>query len=243
MRLALISDIHGNEIALNAVLADIDKTGVDEIICLGDVATLGPRPQAALNIVRDRGLRSVMGNHDDFLLDPEMIFRYSPIPQVVDAVNWCRDILPAADLDFLRGFHREMEVPMDGGATLWLFHGSPRSHMELILATTPAAELDIMLDGRRATVMAGGHTHVQMMRQHKGLLVVNSGSVGMPFAEHIGMGPPSVLDHAEYAMVESGPRGSVRVELHRVPLDRAALHAAALDSSNPMRDMLAIHYA
>lgn len=241
MRIALISDIHGNRLALEQVLADIDRNGADEIICLGDVATLGPDPLGAIDLVRDRKLRCVMGNHDEFLLDPELIRTYDTVAPIVAAVDWCRDQLRPEDSGFFQRFQRELSVPM-GDSTLLLFHGSPRSHMELILATTPASQLDTILDGRRATVMAGGHTHVQMLRQHKGQLIVNAGSVGMPFREDVTQGIPQVLDHAEYAVIESGS-GSVRVQLERVALSRAALLDAARTTENPMRGMLIAQYS
>ena len=64
MRIALISDLHGNAVALEAVLAHADRMGVDETICLGDVATLGPRPREVVGMLRDRGCRCILGNHD-----------------------------------------------------------------------------------------------------------------------------------------------------------------------------------
>ena len=246
MRIALISDIHGNEIALRTVLKEIDEEAVDAIYCLGDVAPLGPHPRETIDIVRSRGIPCVMGNHDEFLLLPELIHSYPTAPVVIDAVDWCRAELPTADVDFLRTFEREITIPLNGGRSICLFHGSPRSHMEMILATTPAGELDMMLDGRRGAVLAGGHTHIQMLRQHRGQLLVNAGSVGMPFEEHFDAGgpaaPPRILDHAEYTLIQSR-RGRVHVELRRVPLDRSQLHKAALDSNNPLRDMLAAQYA
>ena len=69
MRVALISDIHGNALALELVLADIRREAVDLTVCLGDVATLGPKPRECLEMVRSEGIRSIMGNHDEFLLD------------------------------------------------------------------------------------------------------------------------------------------------------------------------------
>src|SRR5258708_5784923 len=104
MRVALISDIHGNEIALAAVLAEIDHEAVDVAYCLGDIATLGPRPRETLDMIRSRGLRCVMGNHDEFLLLPDLISTYSTVPIVAEAVDWCRTELSTADLDFLRHF-------------------------------------------------------------------------------------------------------------------------------------------
>src|SRR3954469_16096936 len=224
MRIALISDIHANELGLRAVLADIERVGVDQIVCLGDVATLGPRPQAVIALLRELECPCIMGNHDEFLIEPELVEHYSQQALVRDSVNWCREVLPAQEVEFIRGFGRSLQLELTPSASLFLFHGSPKSHMDDLLATTPADELDDLLDGHVAAVMAGGHTHVQMLRQHRGTLLVNPGSVGIPFREAVRGGPPTVLPHAEYAVVESRG-GNVGVSLRRVALDRKALHA------------------
>lgn len=242
MRVALISDLHGNELALRAVLRDIERVGADQIVCLGDVATLGPQPEAVLDLLAELGCPCILGNHDDFLLDPELIRRYTEVPVVVEAVDWCRARLSRRHLDFVRTFRADLELALDGETKLFVFHGSPRSHMEDLLATTPPADLDRFLAGRSAAVMAGGHTHVQMLRQHRGTLLVNPGSVGMPFKEAISGRPPEVLAHAEYAIVEGAPAG-VRVSLHRVALERTALRRAALATDHPLGEMLASQYA
>jgi len=80
-----------------------------------------------------------------------------------------------------------------------------------------------------------------MLRQHRGILLVNPGSVGLAFREYVGGGPPTLMMHAEYAIVAS-TRGSVHVELHRVALDPRALAASASDSDNPMRAALVAQY-
>jgi putative phosphoesterase len=242
MRVALISDLHGNTLALEAVLADIARRGVDQLVCLGDVATLGPRPREVLGRLRDLGCVCILGNHDEFLLDAQLIHTYTEAPFIVEAVDWCRAELDEGELAFVRGFLPTHEIPLGGGATLLLFHGSPRSHMDDLLATTPHETLESLLGARRATVMAGGHTHVQMLRQHRGALLLNPGSLGMPFREYVNGGAPTILPHAEYATVEAHG-GEAAVTLHRVPLDRRALHAATLDSRNPMAKLLAEQYA
>ena len=99
-RIALISDIHANEVALRAVLVEIRRTGVDQIICLGDVATLGPRPNAVIEILGELGCRCIMGNHDEFLLDAELVHTYSGAPQVVASIDWTRCRLSRVELDF-----------------------------------------------------------------------------------------------------------------------------------------------
>lgn len=99
-----------------------------------------------------------------------------------------------------------------------------------------------MLGERRGTVMAGGHTHLQMLRQHKGMLLVNPGSVGMPFKEFAFGKAPVVLGHAEYAMVE-GTKGNVSAVFHRVALDRVALRHATAATEHPLKMPLLASYA
>jgi predicted phosphodiesterase len=242
MRIALISDLHGNAVALGAVLADVDRRGVDATVCLGDTATLGPAPAAVLATLRDRAIPCITGNHDAFLLDPALVHTYTDSAVVVQAVDWCRAELPPWALDFVRTFVPGLDYDLGGGATLRLFHGTPRSFMENLLATTPDDALDAMLGAAPATVMAGGHTHVPLVRRHRTSLIVNPGSVGMPFVECVHDRAPVILPFAEYAIVAAAA-GGVEVTLHRVALDRAALHAAAVATSNPLGPVLAAAYA
>ena len=242
MRVALISDIHGNAIALEAVLADIERVGVDQVYCLGDVATLGPAPHASIECIRKLACPCILGNHDEFLLDPGLIETYTDAQVVVESVNWCRAQLIAEELDFFRTFEPSLKIEMDNRATLLLFHGSPQSNMHDILATTPPDELDDLLAGAHATVMAGGHTHVQMLRQHMGTLIVNPGSVGLPFEAFVAGAAPTLLPaYAEYATVEAN-NGSVSVDLRRVAVDLDPLRQAVRGSDLPLRDFLLEQY-
>lgn len=242
MRVALISDLHANEIALDAVLREIEELGVDRIVCLGDVATLGPKPEAVVQRLRDLACPCILGNHDEFLFNPELVRSYTEVPVVVDAVEWCRARLSADDIAFVKGFSATLEIELSPRAKLFLFHGSPSSHMQNLLATTPPDELEQLLGHHRAAVMAGGHTHIQMLRQHRGTLLVNPGSVGMPFKEYVGGGPPTLMPWAEYAVVSAGASG-IDVSLHRVLLDKRQLLDAIAPSDNPLRPMLLAEYS
>jgi putative phosphoesterase len=242
MRIALISDIHANEVSLRAVLAEIGRIGVDQVICLGDVATLGPRPNAVIEILSEIGCPCIMGNHDEFLLDAELIHTYSRSQLVDDSVNWSRSRLSRAELDFLRCFERRSEILLSSQSTVQLFHGSPRSHMEDILASTPPEALDEMLAGATATVMAGGHTHIQMLRQHHGNLLVNPGSVGLPFKDYVNGRAPTLLPHAEYATIEDS-NDVIAVALRRVPLDKQQLRQAQSETEHPLGPWLVQQYS
>jgi putative phosphoesterase len=237
MRIALISDLHANATALEAVLRDAARMGYDELVCLGDVATLGPRPAEVLGRLRDLGCRNIMGNHDEFLLESSLIHSYTESAMIVSSVEATRAALSKEEIAFIRTFERTIEL--DG---MLLFHGTPRSNTEDLLSTTPAERVDEMLDGRHALVLAGGHTHLQMLRQHRGMLIVNAGSLGMPFREYAAGGPPVIMPFAEYAIVEL--RGScVSVDLRRISLDPAALASQVDGWDNPLALALRASYA
>jgi putative phosphoesterase len=236
-RVALISDIHGNEIALQSVLQSIAELGVDQIVCLGDVATLGVAPREVLDMLKLAGCPCIAGNHDDYVLGGALDDGHAATDVLRDAILWCRDALSEPQIEFVRSFEVGLELSLGQHHTLQLFHGSPSSNLVNLLPETPATELDELLGKSRSTVMAGGHTHIQMLRQHQGTLVVNPGSVGAPFREHTVSGPPQILPHAEYAIVEA--RGAdINVTLHRIALDRRKLVSAAAASQNPLASSL-----
>lgn len=240
-RIALISDIHGNEIALQSVIDSIRTSGADQVVCLGDVATLGVAPGAVLDMLRQQGCPCIAGNHDDYVLGAPLDDGHSSTPVLRDAILWCRDELSSGQIEFVRGFEDGLVMPLGRQHSLRLFHGSPSSNLVNLLPDTSVSELDSLLGEARATVMAGGHTHIQMLRQHHGMLLVNPGSVGAPFREYPESGPPVILPHAEYAIVEA--RGAdITVMMHRVALDRAALARAAAASKNPLASELALAY-
>lgn len=232
MRIALISDIHGNVVALEAVLADIDRHSVDQIIFLGDAVTLGPHPQEVITLLRNLDCPCIMGNHDDFVLHAEQFLQDNHAVEMKERMAWTVAQLSAADLDYLREFQAWIQIELNDAQQLLCFHGSPRSFHEFILATTPADALDEMLDGHAATVMVGGHSHVQMLRRHRATLVVNAGSVGDPFEQMPFVGRPKTLPWAEYAIVASANR-AIGVELRRVPLDLGAIKERASQSDMP----------
>jgi predicted phosphodiesterase len=206
------------------------------------VATLGPSPVSVIRSLQDLGCPCVMGNHDAFLLEPGLVDAYTEAPEIVEAVRWCRARLSGEELNLLRAYVPEIELSLDADLELLCVHGSPGSHSDDLLATTPAEELDRLLGGHHAAVIACGHTHIQMLRQHRGALIVNPGSVGFPFKEHVSGRAPELLLHAEYAIVEAS-RGGVSVDLRRAPLDTEALRRAAQASDSPLRGYLLQQYA
>jgi predicted phosphodiesterase len=234
MRIALISDIHGNLVSLEVVLADIMRAEVDQIICLGDLATLGPQPRQVVERIAELGCACIMGNHDTFLLDQERSRAYMDVAWFAEHLAWCVDQLTPDLASFIATFQPTIEIPLCDRQTLLCFHGSPSSSTDVILAQTRPDELDSLLAPHQATVMAGGHTHVQMLRRHKDTLLINAGSVGLPFEQMPFAGAPRVLPWAEYGIVHC-QHGMVGVELRQVAVDLDAVKEAALASDMPDR--------
>lgn len=240
-KVALIADIHGNAVALRAVVDAIELAEVDQILCLGDVATLGPRPREVLDILRTLDCVCIRGNHEAFLLEPALTSGYTDAPVIVDSVTWCRRQLRDSNLEFLRSFPPNHECGLDSGTSMFMTHGTPRSDIDDLLSTTPTEEVDSMLEGCGTMLVASGHTHIQMLRQHRGRLLLNPGSVGLPFETYVAGGVPTVLAHAEYAIVEL-VEGHLGVTLHRIPLEPGMLRDAVKASELPLREMLLQQY-
>ncbi len=243
MRIALISDIHGNAIALKAVLAEIEQRAVDRIVCLGDVATIGPQPRETLDILQSLEAAFVLGNHDAALLDPSLSHDYNIAPILDTSLGWCEGQLTAADREFLGTFQPTLDVPLNGAHSLLCFHGSPKSNTDILIATTPPEELDHYFEGYAFQVMAGGHTHVQMLRQHYGIWFVNPGSVGNAFCyTPIGGSEPVLLPWAEYALLTVDARG-LSVDLRRVHYDLESFKTVVHLCELPIKDWLLAQYS
>lgn len=157
-RVALISDIHGNLLALEMVLEDVEREGVDGVVCLGDVAATGPWPSETVDRLRSLDCPVVMGNADDELLRPGVLPEDEGSRRIAEIDRWCAGRLSADQLDWVCGFHQTLEVTLRGGRTLLCFHGSPRSFDEGVTPETPAEDLARMFSGHHADVMAGTPT-------------------------------------------------------------------------------------
>jgi putative phosphoesterase len=179
MRVALISDIHGNLIALKAVLASLRASHISQIVCLGDVATFGPQPRQVIRQLRDMDIPIAMGNMDAWLLNPKPhAYRDENTRWITEIELWGAEQLAPSDLCYLRTFQPQIEVSLSSDTSLLCVHGSPRSDTDIVLATTPEDALERMLADCQATVVAGGHTHTQMLRRFREMIVINPGSVG-----------------------------------------------------------------
>ncbi len=233
MRIAFISDIHGNFTALQAVLADIKNQGADQTVCLGDTISLGPQPQETLNALKELNSIYVMGNHDEAILDPEKAAELEITERLVPDLYWCRERLTADDFKFVKSFQSTHEIKFPNGVQLLAFHGSPISTTDIIQATTPSELLDKYFAGQTASVFIGGHSHIQMHRRYGKKLILNTGSVGNAFEFAFSSGnPPRLLPWAEYAIIDQSGN-SFDVDLRRVYFDIDALLKIVKDSNLP----------
>ncbi len=209
MRLGLIADIHGNLPALDKVLAELDRDGVDQIVCLGDVA-VGPQPVETLERLQALGCPTIMGNWDACMLGEEPRVDGELAEMLVDACTWSASQLSPAQRRYMQGFQDTLDLRLDADVTLLAFHGSPR---------------------HEASVFAGGHTHFQMFRRFGESVVVNAGSVGQPFRRRR-RGVMRLSPWAEYCIV-AYDGGSLAIELRRTAIDVEGLVGTMVRSGMP----------
>lgn len=236
MRIALIADIHGNLVALESVLQEVAAESVDQIICLGDVAALGPQPHEVIQRVRQLQCPVILGNTDAWLLAAKGA-KTAESAILATITSWCAEQLTPEDQQFLHTFASVLEFPLDDGRRLCCYHGSPRSFDDVIAAITPDAVVQQMLAGSTATVMVGGHTHIQMLRRYEDGYLVNVGSVGLP---GVNAGSPELPDNhhvhwAEYGLVDL-EAGRLSIDLRRIPLNMTAVLQAGAGSGMPHGD-------
>lgn len=185
MKVAVLSDIHGNLPALQTVMADIDIWQPDVVVVDGDIVNRGPSSGVCLELLLDRceteGWHLVRGNHEDFVLDcgsPDAP-RSGPEYEMKQFAHFAlRQIGPRAA--YLRALPDVFEKESPSGETLRVVHASMRSNREGIYGLTPDHVIRKLIAPAPALFVTG-HTHRPLIRQIDNTLVVNIGAVGSPF--------------------------------------------------------------
>lgn len=232
MQVALISDIHGNLVALDAVLDAIHREDPDRIVCLGDVAHEGPEPIAVLERVRDLDCPVITGNGEEWLRSVGSPDRYRNKPQVAhDIVEWVADQMGPADERFIASFRETIEMELGEDLELMCYHGSPQSPREHLWVDADESVLERAIEASDADVFVGGHTHVQMVRRFHDRTFVNTGSVGVAM-ERTAAGDIRYPPRAEWATV-TAEGGSVSIALNRTPVDVESVRDAVRRSDMP----------
>lgn len=239
MRVVIISDVHGNLLALEAVVSSVKDDEVDRTVCLGDVAAVGPQPKETISFLKKLGWPCVMGNADESLaksISEDYAHMNAPREekermQALD--KWTSTQLSKSDRRFLSTFKPTIIIG-EGKNSVLCYHGSPRSNTEGILTTIDEEQLTKIIGERKAAVFAGGHTHAQMVRRFGPSMVINLGSVGLPF-ERGATRKVRNPTWAEYAIVTTQGQ-ELRVELRRVKYSLADLTKAVRRSGMPDPD-------
>ena len=153
MRIAMLSDVHGNRPAFEAVLAAIDEAAVEEVWCLGDLVGYGAQPDDCVALARDRCDVCLAGNHDLVVTGDIPLSDFSS--SAAAAARWTQETISEESLAFLRGLR-----PLDPEREVALYHASPRDPVwEYVLTPWQADEC---LDLAQARVCAVGHSHVAL---------------------------------------------------------------------------------
>lgn len=186
MRIAIISDIHGNGTAFEAVLADLRQTSPDLVLHGGDLAEGGASPADIIDCIRDRGWPGVAGNGEEALTEPETLEAFAAQSQapaslwaaVREMMSATRDLLGEARLNWLRTLPR---VHFEG--QIALVHASPENAWRSPGPEASDAELQAVYDSLSRPIAVYGHIHHPFIRtlSEPDMLVANTGSVGLPY--------------------------------------------------------------
>ena len=201
MKVLIISDIHGNLAALDAIREEADK-----VFCLGDIVNYGPYPTACLERVRNLTDAIVRGNHDNATgrdADCGCSVKYKELSDT--GKIYTKTILSKGEKEFLANLPVTLHMEIDGKRCL-LSHGSPGGDMyKYLRPDVSQKELEDELRGINADIVFIGHTHLPMVRKIHDIIVVNPGSVGQP---------RDGVPMASYAVWEDGS-----ISIKRVPYD------------------------
>ena len=223
MRIAFISDLHSCLKALDDVLLDCEKRGVDKIYCLGDVIDMGPEPEQVVARLRDLNIPTIRGNHDSLDESPE-------IPLLRDIEDWTRERLTKDAYEWLQSLPTSIIEEVDQ-LRLLMVHGSPDSITEGLLAETPSKKINAWLEQHDADIILAGHTHVPLVRHLRAGIAVNTGSTSIPF-EEADVIPPIGLPFSDYAIVDIRD-STPSIEQIRIPFNFKALETAVEEAGMP----------
>jgi len=231
--LAILSDLHGNSAATAAVLADIDAHTPDAVVCLGDLVGYGAQPNETIDLIRSRGIPTIMGNYDDGVGfdrdDCGCAYKDAAERERGQrSLMWTRSVVTDHRKAWLRSLAPELRREIHG-VRIRLVHGSPRRMNEYLFADRDPASLARIARTAGCDVLLFGHTHIPWSRTIEGVRFVNTGSVGKPKD-----GDP----RAGWVLLTVEDAGAVTSETHRVPYDIPTM-AEAIRAAEGLPDQYA----
>jgi predicted phosphodiesterase len=225
MRLAILSDVHGNLVALKAVLADLEARGPFDVLGVaGDLCEWGPQPREVLRRVRALGCPVVQGNTDRnvTIADDAVLRAMGKGENAIAALAWTRAQIGAEGVAYLAALPFAHTYAGPERQDVLMVHANAIDLDTPLYPDVPADQVARLLGDTTAAVVAFGHIHIPYMRVVAGRLLVNVASVGHPYD-----GDRS----AAYAILVW--EGAWQATIHRVPYDLAATAAAFTVSGIP----------
>lgn len=188
MKIAVLSDIHGNILALRAVLEDISSLGIEKIYILGDLAFCGSHPNETIDYIKEnlKCAKIIQGNTDEMILKDTIQSgdTYASKNDVMsNALKYSQEKLSKENKDFLVNLPTQHHEELAGLKFLFV-HGSPRRNDEGISPNIKYSLLEEIINDIDANIIFCGHTHYPIIHQLNNKTVVNVGSVGRPFEEN-----------------------------------------------------------
>ncbi len=186
MKIAVLSDIHGNYQALEAVVKDIKAQNCEKVLCLGDIAMAGPEPSLVIDFVQKQTNWTVIQGNTDKMITEYSDSLYetlkSVFPVMAEALKDDVSIIEKDKIEYLRNLPIQKSLVIEGVKVL-LVHGSPRRNNEDILPDMPLEKVEEMVQGVQADLIFCGHTHIPCGYQtNNKKTIVNTGSVGRPMS-------------------------------------------------------------
>jgi putative phosphoesterase len=230
MKIALLSDIHGNYPALKAVLNDIKQQRPDRIVVLGDIVFKGPQPELCVEAVRSLNVPVIRGNIDELVGTGKIQPGFAKSPEheaaLLREMAWTRGRLSEEQLRYLAELPFLHDEQLTDGLKLRCVHANPQNILDNILPDAPLDQFERMFEGTDAQVVAYAHIHQPYVRTIQGRTLLNTGSVGLPFD-----GDP----RCSYAIIEA--TGDARsITLRRVSYDIEETVRAYDGSGHPFAD-------
>jgi len=225
MRIAVISDIHGNQLAFEAVLSDLaQQPRCDQIVIAGDLCLNGPRPREVLELVQELRCPVIQGN-----VDLETVTQAPEKGEKKrNAVSWTREQIGEAGVAYLASLPFSYRISNSAGRDLLIVHANPLNLEDALFPNAEDEELEHLLSGldERVGALAFGHLHIAYARSWHGLLLVNVASCGAPRDE----------DHRAAYGILTWQEDRWEAEIRRVYYDLQAVFKQIKSSGMPNGD-------
>jgi putative phosphoesterase len=230
MKIAFISDIHGNAIALDAILEDIKKHGIDKIYVLGDICYRGPEPKRSLDLVRSLHTEVIKGNADEWVV--RGVREGEVADKVLELMNlerqWIVEQLEPSDIEYLDSLPVQLNLTIEG-VQISAFHATPTSLFDIVLPNADDNHIETsLMQAQGSQVFVYAHIHKPYIRFINGKVIMNIGSVGLPF---------DGLAKASYGLVEV-EGGHIKTSIRRVNYDLESVVALYHEVNYPNAEMM-----